>query len=178
MSTVAQWGKSWSVFRFSFDGCLQHNRLSSRGLLRTTTELFPVSYILFSVYAELVGELAVVHILCIFPCCIAWSNSMTMNWSKSAETTTFLLVFTIYRKFSHSSHRSHLCSILIKATTTYCAWSAFAQLGLWRQLYDCSLHHFTTSQCILKCVHLTFSTTSYWLAEVWNGHFSTPGFGG
>ena len=26
---------------------------------------------------------------------------------------------------------------------TYCA-----HLGLWRKLYDCSLHHFTTSQCI------------------------------
>ena len=35
---------------------------------------------------------------------------------------------------------------------TYCTRSAYTHLGLWRKLYNCSLHHFTTSQCILKCV--------------------------
>ena len=44
-------------------------------------------------------------------------------------------------------------------------------------LYDCSLHHFTTSQCILKCVRLKFSTTSNWLAEIWTVDFSIPGSG-
>ena len=27
---------------------------------------------------------------------------------------------------------------------------SFTHLGLWQKLYDCSLHHFTTSQCSLK----------------------------
>ena len=39
---------------------------------------------------------------------------------------------------------------------TYCARSAFTHLGIWQKLYDCSLHHFSTSQCIPKSVRLTF----------------------
>ena len=34
---------------------------------------------------------------------------------------------------------------------TYFAQSAFTHLGLWRKLYDCSMHHFAASQCVLKC---------------------------
>ena len=45
---------------------------------------------------------------------------------------------------------------------------------LWRELYDCSLHYSTASQCIQKCVLLTFSSTSNPLAEIWNRDFSTP----
>ena len=60
----------------------------------------------------------------------------------------------------------------------YCARSVFTHLGLWRKLYDCSLHHSTTSQCIiLQCVRLTFSTTS--LSSVgWNlmGRLFDPRF--
>ena len=40
-----------------------------------------------------------------------------------------------------------------------------------------SLHHFTTSQCILNCVLLIFSLTSNRLAEIWKGDFSTPDLG-
>ena len=29
---------------------------------------------------------------------------------------------------------------------TYCALSAFTHLRIWQKRYDCSLHHFTTSQ--------------------------------
>ena len=61
---------------------------------------------------------------------------------------------------------------------TFCARSAFTHLGLWRKLYDCSLHHFTTSQSILACALLPFSSTSNRLAGIWNGDFSTPGFSG
>ena len=43
---------------------------------------------------------------------------------------------------------------------TYRTRSAFTHLGFWRKLYDCSLHHFTTRQCILKCIIFTFSSTS------------------
>ena len=39
-------------------------------------------------------------------------------------------------------------------------------LGLWRKFCDCSLYHLTTSQRILKCVELTFSTTSNWMPEI------------
>ena len=42
---------------------------------------------------------------------------------------------------------------------TYCARSVFNHLWLWRKLYDCSLHHLKTSQCISKSVLLTFSST-------------------
>ena len=54
---------------------------------------------------------------------------------------------------------------------TYCAWSAFTHLGLWRIVYDCSLHKFTTRKCILKCPLLTCSSTSNWLAEIWKRDF-------
>ena len=52
--------------------------------------------------------------------------------------------------------------------TTYCIRSAFTQLWLWRKLYDCLLHHFITSKCILKCALLlvTLSSTSNRLAEI------------
>ena len=60
---------------------------------------------------------------------------------------------------------------------TYGAPSALTHLGLRRKLYDCSLHHFTTSKCILKCALLTFSSTSNRFAEIWKGDFSTLGFG-
>ena len=60
---------------------------------------------------------------------------------------------------------------------TYCARCAFTHLGLWRNMYNCSLHHFTTIQCILKCDLLTFSATSNRLAGIWKGDFSTPWFG-
>ena len=40
-----------------------------------------------------------------------------------------------------------------------------------------SLHHFTTSQCVLKCALLTLSSTSNWLAKIWQGDFSTLRFG-
>ena len=42
-------------------------------------------------------------------------------------------------------------------------------LGLWRKLYNCSLHHIPKSQCILICVRREFSTTSNWLAEISGG---------
>ena len=61
---------------------------------------------------------------------------------------------------------------------TYCAGFALGRLELWRKLYDYSLHHYKTSQCIVKSVRLIFSTTSNGLAEAWRGDFSTPGFGG
>ena len=40
-----------------------------------------------------------------------------------------------------------------RSATTHrdCARSALNHLRLWRKLYDCSLHPFTTSQCIPKC---------------------------
>ena len=41
----------------------------------------------------------------------------------------------------------------------YYARSAFTDLGLGRKLYDCSLHHFTTSKCIANGVLLVFSST-------------------
>ena len=40
---------------------------------------------------------------------------------------------------------------------TSCARSAFTHMGTWRKIYDCSLHHFTTSQCIVKCVSIDIS---------------------
>ena len=63
--------------------------------------------------------------------------------------------------------RSHiLCSI------------CFYSFGASAKLYDCSLHHFTTTQCILKCVQLTFSATYNWLAEIWKWDFLTPSLEG
>ena len=53
-------------------------------------------------------------------------------------------------------------------------WSAFTHFGLWQNLYDCSLHQFTTSLCILKCVLLTLSSTSNRLAEIWKGTCRLP----
>ena len=60
---------------------------------------------------------------------------------------------------------------------TYCARSAFTHLGLWRKLYDCSLHHFTTNQFILKmCSIGIFDKLKL---VVWNfkGGLLTSGFG-
>ena len=54
----------------------------------------------------------------------------------------------------------------------YCVWSVFTHLWLWQNPYDCSLHHFTTNQWILKYASLTFSSTSNRLAEIWKGDFS------
>ena len=70
-------------------------------------------------------------------------------------------------------------SMVIRALDyrTYGARSAFSHLELWRKPYDCSLHHFATSQCILKCALLTFLSTTNWLAEIWKGDFSTSRFG-
>ena len=51
--------------------------------------------------------------------------------------------------------------------------SAFTHLGLWRKLFDCSLHHFTTST---MCSIDIFDTSNRF-AENWNGDFSTLGFG-
>ena len=56
---------------------------------------------------------------------------------------------------------------------TYCAWSAFTLLGLWWKLYNCSLHHFKTCQCVLRCALLTVSSTSKKLAKIWKGDFYT-----
>ena len=58
---------------------------------------------------------------------------------------------------------------------THCARSAITQLGLWRKLYECLLDHFTTSQCILKCALLTFSSTSNRLDKIWKGDFTSRG---
>ena len=63
---------------------------------------------------------------------------------------------------------------------TYCARSAFTHLGLWPKLYDYSMHHFTTSQFILKCALFslfTLSSTSNRLTKIWKADFSTPIFG-
>ena len=49
--------------------------------------------------------------------------------------------------------------------------------GLWRKLYDCSLHHMTTSQCSLKCAVLLFSSTYIRLAEIESGTFRPPVWG-
>ena len=35
---------------------------------------------------------------------------------------------------------------------TYCVRAAFTHLWLWRKQYECLSLHFTTSQCIRKCV--------------------------
>ena len=57
-------------------------------------------------------------------------------------------------------------------TTRRCARSAFTHLGLWRKLYDCSLHHFTTSHYILKCDLLSFSLISNrWGWDLKEEHF-------
>ena len=61
---------------------------------------------------------------------------------------------------------------------TYCARSASTHLGLWQKLNDCSLHHFTTSQRIIKCALLTFSSTARRLAEILKGGLFEPWFGG
>ena len=53
---------------------------------------------------------------------------------------------------------------------TYYARSAFTHLELWRKRYD----HLTTSQCMLKCDLLIFSSTSNRFAEIWKWDFSTP----
>ena len=58
---------------------------------------------------------------------------------------------------------------------TYCGRSAFTHLGLRRKLYDCSLHHFIASQCLLKCVQLTFSSIASLLAGISKGEFPNPG---
>ena len=47
-----------------------------------------------------------------------------------------------------------------------------SHLGLWRKLCDCLGHHFTVSQCVLKCALLTFLSISNRLAEIW-GLFHT-----
>ena len=84
----------------------------------------------------------------------------------NATSARFLFITHLTR----SSPQRSGCS-----TTTHIA---FTHLGLWRK-YDCSLHHFTTSQCILKCTPLTVSSTSNRLADVLKTDFSTnPGFGG
>ena len=57
---------------------------------------------------------------------------------------------------------------------TYCARSAFTHLGLCRKLFDYSLHHSTTSQCIVNVVLLKFSSTSNRLAEIRKGPFDQP----
>ena len=48
----------------------------------------------------------------------------------------------------------------------FCARSAFTHLGRLRKLCDCSGHHFTTSQCIIKCALLKFSSSSNRSAEI------------
>ena len=73
--------------------------------------------------------------------------------------------------------QGHHCNALLN-DHAYFARSACTHLGLWWNLNDCLLHHFTTSQCILKCVQLTYSTTSNWLAGIWKWDFSTPSLGG
>ena len=61
---------------------------------------------------------------------------------------------------------------------TYYTRSAFTHLGLRRKMYDCSLHHFITSQCVLlKCAMLTFSSNSNQLAEILKGDLSNPNLG-
>ena len=52
--------------------------------------------------------------------------------------------------------------------------AAFTHLELWRKLDDCSFHHFTTSQCILKICSIDIFSTSNRLAEIWKGDFSAP----
>ena len=49
---------------------------------------------------------------------------------------------------------------------TFYARSAFTHLGLLRKMYDCSLHQFTTNQCVLDGTLLQFSSTSNRLAEI------------
>ena len=59
---------------------------------------------------------------------------------------------------------------------TYFTRSVFTHLGLWRNLYNCSLHHFTASQSVLslkslKCAVWTFSSISNCLAAISRGLF-------
>ena len=57
--------------------------------------------------------------------------------------------------------------------------SAFTNLGIWRKLYDCSLHHFTSSQDILECAYWHFRQPPIdWLKfENCKGVLSTPVLG-
>ena len=57
------------------------------------------------------------------------------------------------------------------STTTHIVLDLLSLIwGLWPCFW--SLHHFTTSQCVLKCVLLTFSLSSNRLAAIWNRDFS------
>ena len=57
------------------------------------------------------------------------------------------------------SHANNKVITTLDDGRTHCPQSAFTHLGLWRKLYDCSLHHSTASQCVLKCALFTFSST-------------------
>ena len=95
----------------------------------------------------------------------SWRSTKMSIERSSSDPITVVVITLLYTTVVTTMHDD----------CTYFARSAFAHLGLWQKLYDCSLHHFTTSQCILKCAPLTLSSTSNWLAEIWKGNFSTPG---
>ena len=54
--------------------------------------------------------------------------------------------------------------------------SAFTHLGLWRKVYDYSLHQFTTNQCVvLMVLYWNFhQPATGWKVEMWNGVFRPP----
>ena len=56
----------------------------------------------------------------------------------------------------------------------YCVQSAFAYLGLWGQLHNCSWHNFRARQCLIKSVLLTFSSGYDRLLQFQRGTFRPP----
>ena len=75
------------------------------------------------------------------------SSTMRSNDERrAAKTVNFLFYIFQQRQFSAKTIFQQRSCVEIPVT----------HLGLSRKLYDCSLYHFTTSQCILKCALLTF----------------------
>ena len=58
--------------------------------------------------------------------------------------------------------------MMVMSSTT----AHITHLGLWRKLYNYSLHRFTASQCILNSAELKFSSNSNRLADIWKGPFN------
>ena len=83
---------------------------------------------------------------------------------------------TYYRKVYYEPTYRVIATMVIKLLDdcTHCVRSSFTHLGICRKLFDCSQHHFTYSQCLLKCSPLTF--LSYLQPFDWKlkGDISTP----
>ena len=82
--------------------------------------------------------------------------------TNSSESRSNTLCVVVERPDHQCGDDLVFCVNKVITDHTYCACvrSPFKNLGLWRKLYDCSMDYLTTSQCILKCVRLTFLTTS------------------